>query len=48
MAKRPLGNSLDKCSYLMKLQKERRQLEDFRAILLAPLGTASLKSSISG
>lgn len=48
LAKRPLPNCLDKCSYLIKLQKEKRQLEDFRAILLATLGTASVKSSISG
>lgn len=47
MAKRPLGNSLGKCSYLIKLQEERRQLQDFRAIPLATLGTPYVKSSIS-
>lgn len=45
MAKRPLDSSLDKCFNLIKLQKERRQLEGFRAIFL---GIAPVKPSNSG
>lgn len=46
LAKRPGGNILDKCSYLVKLQKERRLR--IQSNPLATFKTASVECRISG